>query len=185
MCIRDRNLLRQVLTHNPLGSSPNDDVILEFATAITDASLSKIIKGPKDVLQLTEDKHKLHTIPKDLLNEIHSSTLTIKEAEETVLKFLGEVAKGIKVQLAGKDCSRARALMRKWMPALNEALDYHNLDVRSVATCVEMWKHQKFALVRQERAEEEVASGIELLRQIKGQLFKCLMDSSKFKPCAA
>ena len=151
-----------------LGSNPNKDIILEVATAITDASLDKVIIGPQAIIQANKD-----TAYKDckLLEEAYKSTKTIEEIEEKLLKFVKETVKDTKVELAGKHCSKTREFLVKYMPTLNEALDYHNVDLRSILYCCNIWTHKYFELKESERAEEALMEGIEVLRKVKALIF--------------
>lgn len=160
------------LTKAILGSDPNNDIILELSSAIIDSSLIKVIKGPNPILRATKEELKSYTQHKELIEESYKSTIGIKEVEQMLLNFLHSTVKDTKIQLAGKNCSKTRAFLRKFMPTFNEVLDYHNLDLRSLVRCCSMWNKKHFDLFEDERAEQGLTRGIEVLREIKSLLFK-------------
>ena len=152
-------------------SSPEDEFVLELATAITDETLKIILKGPQYVFKLQEEK-----IPKDIdgvfTKEILASNIDIKDVEKSILEFIKEAGGDHKIQLAGSNCSRARALLRRYFPKVNAKLDYHNLDIRTIIKCCQMWNKGEFAFEKVVRADKVVQDAIEILKKIKGTVFQ-------------
>ncbi len=129
-----------------LGEDPAKDSILEVAVLATDGNLVRQIPGPTLVLGLSLDAEKAlspelsHRLSENgLLDLAKKSQLTPTDAEKQVAEFLRQTVPERTTPLAGYSCYHERSFLLKRMPAVNEYLDYHNLDVSVIGMCCSRW----------------------------------------------
>lgn len=119
------------------GLDPDADLIVEIATIITDGRLETLIEGPDLVIHADDDVLEgMDPVVVDmhagsgLTPLVQGSTTTVRHAEEQTLAFVREhLADPSAAPLAGNSVHADRAFLRRYMPELEAALHYRNVDV--------------------------------------------------------
>lgn len=122
-------------------------VIVEVAALVTDAELNILGEGVDLVVSATEDElaemddfvTNMHQT-NGLLDEIRSSTVSLKDAEDAVLALIEEhCAPEHPAPLAGNSIATDRSFIREQMPRLDKALHYRMVDVSSIKELARRW----------------------------------------------
>ena len=112
------------------GLDPERHVIVEVAAVVTDAELTVLGEGLDLVVHATEEQlgqmddfvTKMHA-NSGLDEEIRTSTVTIEEAEEAVLRLVEKHCDpNHPAPLAGNSIATDRTFIRAYMPRLDKAL---------------------------------------------------------------
>jgi oligoribonuclease len=117
-----------------------DHKILEIGMVVTDSDLKRIASlnlviqhDVQALMPLCDDVVKEMHIKNGLFVEVGQSTLSLAEAEVIVIKFLEDYGVGSKVSpLTGNGIHFDRTFMEVHMPALNQHLNYRQLDISAV-----------------------------------------------------
>lgn len=128
------------------GLDPNQHVIVEIATLITDDDLNIIAEGPELVIHATEDELSrmdqvvidMHT-KSGLLDQIRSSTVSLEEAGTQTLAFLTEHLDAGKVPLCGNSIGMDRRFLAEHLPEIEHYLHYRSVDVSTIKELARRW----------------------------------------------
>lgn len=129
------------------GLDTSRHVIVEVAALVTDAQLEILDDGLDLVVHATEDELaemddfvlNMHT-ENGLLDEIRSSSVSIKEAEDAVLALIEKHCDpDHPAPLAGNSIATDRSFIRKQMPRLDAALHYRMIDVSTIKELSRRW----------------------------------------------
>ncbi|OIR46320.1 oligoribonuclease [Corynebacterium sp. NML130628] len=129
------------------GLDTSRHVIVEVAALVTDAQLEILDEGLDLVVHATEDELaemddfvlNMHT-ENGLLDEIRSSSVSIKEAEDSVLALIEKHCDpDHPAPLAGNSIATDRSFIREQMPRLDAALHYRMIDVSTVKELSRRW----------------------------------------------
>ncbi|CAB0618538.1 oligoribonuclease [Corynebacterium diphtheriae] len=122
-------------------------VIVEVAALITDADLNIIGEGvdlvvhatPEQLAEMDDFVTTMHT-SSGLLEEIKASTVSLQEAEDTVLALIAQHCDPEHpAPLAGNSIATDRSFIRAQMPRLDKALHYRMVDVSSLKELSRRW----------------------------------------------
>lgn len=123
-----------------------NDEIIEIATIVTDKDLNILGEGPVMAVHQTEEilitmdewNQKQHG-SSGLLDRVRQSTIGLREAELTTVRFLEQyVPEGISPMCGNSICQDRRFLARS-MPQLESFFHYRNLDVSSIKELAKRW----------------------------------------------
>jgi oligoribonuclease len=129
------------------GLDPDNDVIVEIATLVTDDSLNLVAEGPDLVVAATSEQlesmkdvvREMHS-RSGLLEEIKTSTLTVEEAGQQTLEFIRQhVPKPQSAPLCGNSIGMDRRFLARYLPELDLYLHYRSVDVSSVKELCKRW----------------------------------------------
>lgn len=165
------------------GLQPENNVILEIATIITDANLKIIDQGPvlvihqpDSVLENMEAWPKEHHEKSGLTESCRNSNITTKQAEQETLNFIKKYCQKKKGILAGNSIWQDRNFLIKEMPNIIDYLHYRLLDVTAVKELVRRWYPDnpfiKFTKNDIHRAKDDVIESINELRHYRKHFFQ-------------
>jgi oligoribonuclease len=128
------------------GLDPEQHVIVEIATLITDDDLNIVAAGPELVIHATEDQLSrmdqvvvdMHT-KSGLLEQIRASTVTLEEAGAQTLAFLNEHLEAGKVPLCGNSIGMDRRFLAEYLPEIENFLHYRSVDVTTIKELARRW----------------------------------------------
>ncbi len=128
------------------GLDPDEDVIIEIASLVTDAQLNVLAEGPMlavhqpdDVLDAMDDWCKTTHGASGLVDRVRASEVDVAEAERQTLEFLaGWTTRGTS-PLCGNSIGHDRRFVRRYMPAFDAWLHYRSIDVSSIKELVKRW----------------------------------------------
>ena len=128
------------------GLGPEEHVILEIATLVTDDDLEIVAEGPNiaihhppEVLATMEQWSRAHHAASGLLDRVRSSPHDCKGTEDMTLAFLALHSKKGCSPLCGNSVWQDRRFLAKHMPVLNAFFHYRNIDVSSIKELVKRW----------------------------------------------
>jgi oligoribonuclease len=129
------------------GLDLGSDLLIEVAAVVTDAELNVLGEGVDVVIGATaEEMSRMPDVVRDmhassgLTDEVVSSAVTLKEAEEQVLTYIKEwVPEAGKAPLCGNSIATDRGFLSRDMPELDGWLHYRMVDVSSVKELARRW----------------------------------------------
>lgn len=166
------------------GLDPDNDVIVEVATIITDDDLNIIAEGPDIVIKRTEQElAKMGSFVRDmhtksgLLASILESPISAEEARDATLQFLKEHIKEERtVPLCGNSIGTDRRFLNKQWPVIEEFLHYRSIDVSTLKELARRWYPETLRKAPDKqtthRALDDIRESIEELKYYREALFK-------------
>ena len=133
------------------GLEPQEDVIIEIATIVTDKNLNILAEGP--VLAVHQSDDVLNAMDEWCTNQHGKSGLTQRvkdskvneaEAEKQTIAFLEQyVPKGAS-PMCGNSICQDRRFLANYMPELEEFFHYRNLDVSTIKELAQRWSPEVY-----------------------------------------
>jgi oligoribonuclease len=129
------------------GLDPENDVIIEIATIVTDGQLNVLAEGPVVAIHQTRElmagmdewntrQHGQSGLTERVLRSDHSAA----EAEAHTIDFLSQYVGPGKSPMCGNSICQDRRFMVRNMPLLERYFHYRNLDVSSIKELVRRWQ---------------------------------------------
>lgn len=163
------------------GLEPEQHVIIEIATLVTDRDLNVLAEGPVLAVHRSEDELSrmndwnvsTHTAS-GLVERIRASQIDVGEAERQTLAFLEAwIPRGVS-PLCGNSISQDRRFMRREMPLLDAFFHYRQIDVSTVKELTRRWyadRYQPPAKREVHRAIDDVHESVNELRWYREHVF--------------
>jgi oligoribonuclease len=165
------------------GLYPNDDVIIEIATIVTDSNLNILAEGPMlaihqsgERLAAMDDWNTNQHGKSGLTERVRNSQITEIDAEQQTIDFLKQWVPAGKSPMAGNSICQDRRFLANYMPALENYFHYRNLDVSSVKELARRWKPEAmkgFTKSGAHLAMDDVRDSINELKHYR-ETFFCL-----------
>jgi len=164
------------------GLDPKQHVLLEIATIITDYDLEIVARGP--VLAIRQSETKLGLMDawnrrthrkSGLLDRVRSEGVRVAEAERQTLAFVKRYCYVRTAPLCGNSIGQDRQFLARYMPALEEFLNYRVVDVSSIKVLVKEWygkKRQPLPKKEQHRALDDIEESIAELAYYRRKVFR-------------
>lgn len=164
------------------GLYPDQDVIIEIATIVTDSNLKVLGEGPVTAIHQPDkflegmDEWNTRTHGRSgLTDRVRSCQVTLSQAEEDTIDFLkGLVPEGASPMCGNSICQDRRFLVRG-MPKLEQYFHYRNLDVSTLKELAKRWSpdvasgfHKKGAHL----ALDDIKESIEELKYYRKHFIK-------------
>ncbi|MCP3429527.1 oligoribonuclease [Opacimonas viscosa] len=128
------------------GLDPDDCVVLEIATIITDAQLNILAEGPVLAIHQSDDVLAnmnawcIETHGKTgLTQRCKDSTHSVRDAEIATLDFIKQWVPPGKSPLCGNSIGQDRRFMVAYMPELEAYCHYRNIDVSTIKELASRW----------------------------------------------
>lgn len=129
------------------GLDPEQDVIIEIATIVTDAKLNVLAEGPSIVIHQSDEVLnsmnawciKQHG-QSGLTQRVKDSKVTCAEAEQQTIDFLRTWVDGGHSPMCGNTIGQDRRFLVKYMPQLEAYFHYRNLDVSTLKELARRWR---------------------------------------------
>lgn len=162
------------------GLDPDEDCIIEIATAITDKELNVLAEGPvvaihqeESILDGMDEWNTTQHAKSGLLERVRESTCTVADAERITIEFLQGYVPANTSPMCGNSICQDRRFMFRWMPELEKYFLYRNLDVSTVKELVKRWTTGKDQFVKNSShlAMDDVHDSIEELQHYRAKYF--------------
>ncbi len=131
------------------GLSPENDVIIEIATVVTDAQLQVLAEGPviavhhDDVVLARMDEWNTRQHGHSgLTARVRDSTVDTASAESQTLAFLAQWIPAGVSPICGNSICQDRRFLARYMPQLERYFHYRNLDVSTLKELARRWAPQ-------------------------------------------
>ena len=128
------------------GLDPEQDVIIEIATIVTDAHLNVLGEGPSLVIHQSDSVLenmnawciKQHG-QSGLTQRVRESKVSCSDAEQQTLTVLKTLVDGGHSPMCGNTIGQDRRFLVKYMPQLEAYFHYRNLDVSTLKELARRW----------------------------------------------
>lgn len=134
------------------GLEPEQDVIIEIATIVTDVDLNTLAEGPvlavhqsDTVLAGMDDWNQSHHGASGLIERVRMSTESVADVERQTVEFLRDWVPQGASPMCGNSICQDRRFMARLMPELEAYFHYRNLDVSTLKELVQRWAPEKMA----------------------------------------
>lgn len=128
------------------GLDPDNDRIIEIATAVTDKHLALLAEGP--VLAVNQDEALLAGMDawntrqhnaSGLVERVRASRVDEAEAEHATLEFLAEHVPAGTSPMCGNSICQDRRFLARYMPRLEAFFHYRHVDVSTLKELARRW----------------------------------------------
>ena len=164
------------------GLDPDNDLIIEIATVVTDKNLNIIAEGPvfavhqsDEVLAAMDGWNQKHHGESGLIQRVKNSTTGCAEAEDLTIGFLSQWLPPGASPMCGNSICQDRRFLYRYMPRLEAFFHYRNLDVSSVKELAARWAPrimEGFQKKSAHKALDDILESIEELRYYREHFFK-------------
>lgn len=129
------------------GLDPDNDVIIEIATIVTDAHLNTLAEGP--VMAVHQSDERLSGMDEwntnqhgrsGLTERVRQSNVSEAQAEAATIEFLQEWVPAGKSPMCGNSICQDRRFLYRYMPELEAYFHYRNLDVSTLKELARRWQ---------------------------------------------
>jgi len=145
------------------GVDPENHVILEIATIVTDDELELVAEGPclainypEAVLSNMDEWSRIHHQASGLTDRVKRSPFDCAQAELKTLDFLRVYCQERQSPLCGNSIWQDRRFLARHMPTLHEFFHYRTIDVSSIKELVKRW-YPSFPPFEKEKAHLALA----------------------------
>lgn len=164
------------------GLDPDNDLIIEIATIVTDKNLNILAQGPvlavhqsDTALAAMDDWNQQHHGQSGLIKRVKASTINDAEAERQTLAFLKQWVPENTSPMCGNSIGQDRRFLYRYMPNLEAYFHYRNIDVSTVKELAARWApHIKDGIKKQSthQALDDIVESIEELRYYRENFIK-------------
>ena len=165
------------------GLEPEQDVIIEMATIVTDAQLNVLAEGPSLVIHQSDavlDNMNPWCVEQHgksgLTQRVRDSRISVAEAEQQTLEFLRQWVPERTSPMCGNSIGQDRRFLVRYMPQLEAFFHYRNLDVSTVKELAARWApavKEGFRKESSHLALDDIRDSINELKYYREHLFKC------------
>ncbi|UAW99124.1 oligoribonuclease [Halopseudomonas nanhaiensis] len=128
------------------GLDPDNDVIIEIATIVTDSQLNVLAEGPSMAVKqpdaLLDGMDEWNTRQhgqSGLTQRVKDSTISLAEAERLTIDFLSQWVPAGRSPMCGNSICQDRRFLYRGMPELERYFHYRNLDVSTLKELAARW----------------------------------------------
>ena len=156
------------------GLDPDNDLIIEMATIVTDGTLNVIAEGPVFAIATPEEKlaamdewNQTHHSASGLIDRIRKSEVTLLEAEAATLAFIEQHAERNTAPLCGNSIWQDRRFLARHMPTLEAYLHYRIIDVSSLKELARRWRPELLGELTKKNAHTALADIRESIDELR------------------
>lgn len=156
------------------GLDPDNDLIIEIATIITDKHLNILAEGPviavnqpTEALDAMDDWNQKHHGQSGLIERVKASTINAQQAERMTLEFIQQWVPANKSPICGNSICQDRRFLYRYMPQLEKYFHYRNLDVSTLKVLAERWVPDLLKGLNKKSAHKALDDIIESIDEMK------------------
>jgi oligoribonuclease len=164
------------------GLDPDNDLILEMATIVTDKDLRILAQGPvlavhqpDSALVAMDEWNQKHHGQSGLIDRVRASTIDEAEAERLTIAFLKQWVPGNTSPMCGNSIGQDRRFLYRYTPKLEAYFHYRNIDVSTLKELAARWAPEikkGFNKESKHQALEDIVESIEELRYYREHFIK-------------
>lgn len=165
------------------GLEPDQDVVIEIATIVTDSELNTLAEGPviaihqsDAILAGMDEWNTTHHTASGLLDRVRASTTDEQAASLETIAFLEQWVPAGKSPMCGNTICQDRRFMARHMPTLEAYFHYRNLDVSTLKILAQRWAPEVadgFSKKGAHLALDDIRESIEELRYYREKMLTC------------
>jgi oligoribonuclease len=156
------------------GLKPDEDLIIELATVVTDKDLNVLADGPvfavhqsEAVLARMDDWNQRQHGGSGLLARVRASAVTEARAERETISFLATHIKAGASPMCGNSICQDRRFLARYMPQLERYFHYRNLDVSTLKELARRWQPAVAAGYAKQSAHQALADIYESIGELR------------------
>ena len=164
------------------GLDPDNDLIIEMATVVTDKYLNVLATGPvmaihqsDAVLAAMDDWNQEHHGKSGLIERVKASIVTERDAMQQTLEFIEQWVPAGVSPMCGNSIGQDRRFLYRYMRPLEEYFHYRNLDVSTLKELARRWAPEildSFHKAESHQALEDVFESIGELKHYREHFIK-------------
>ncbi len=164
------------------GLDPQQDLIIEIATVITDKDLNVLAEGPElvihqddSILESMDDWNQRHHLQSGLIQRVMESQTNEHAAELQTLEFLQHWISPGTSPMCGNSICQDRRFLSRYMPKLEEFFHYRHLDVSTIKELAKRWDPKlanSFNKKSSHRALDDILESIDELKFYRQYFFR-------------
>ncbi|WP_031432441.1 oligoribonuclease [Methylomarinum vadi] len=164
------------------GLDPDNDLIIEIATIVTDKDLNVLAEGPvmaihqsDETLAAMDDWNQTHHGQSGLVDRVKASPIDEAEAERLTINFLKQWVPEKTSPMCGNSICQDRRFLYRYMPKLENYFHYRNLDVSTLKELAARWApalQQGFNKQSTHVALQDIIESIEELKYYREHFIK-------------
>ncbi len=164
------------------GLSPENDVIIEIATIVTDAQLNVLAEGPvmaihqpEAVMNAMDEWNTRQHGKSGLTARVLASDISAQQAEQATIEFLKRWVPAGKSPICGNSICQDRRFLARYMPDLEAYFHYRNLDVSTLKELARRWKPEVLTGVKKTGAHlalDDIRDSIEELKHYRAEFIR-------------
>lgn len=165
------------------GLEPDQDVVIEIATIVTDSELNTLAEGPviaihqsDAILAGMDEWNTTHHTASGLVDRVRASTTDEQAAGLETIAFLEQWVPAGKSPMCGNTICQDRRFMARHMPTLEAYFHYRNLDVSTLKILAQRWAPEVadgFSKKGAHLALDDIRESIEELRYYREKMLTC------------
>lgn len=156
------------------GLDPDNDLIIEIATVITDKYLNILATGPvmavnqsDAALAAMDDWNQEHHGKSGLIERVKASTINDAEAMQQTLEFIKQWVPAGKSPMCGNSIGQDRRFLYRYMRPLEEYFHYRNLDVSTLKELAMRWAPTILDSFQKKESHQALEDVIESIDELK------------------
>jgi oligoribonuclease len=129
------------------GLKPDQDVVIEIATIVTDSELNTLAEGPviaihqsDAILDGMDEWNTTHHNRSGLVDKVKASQYDAKRTEQETIAFLEQWVPRGSSPMCGNTICQDRRFMARLLPQLEAYFHYRNLDVSTLKILMQRWR---------------------------------------------
>ena len=156
------------------GLDPDNDLIIEIATVVTDKYLNVLAEGPviavhqsDQVLAAMDDWNQEHHGKSGLIERVKASTIDAAQAMQQTLDFLKQWVAADESPMCGNSIGQDRRFLYRYMPELEMYFHYRNIDVSTVKELARRWAPAIYDSVQKKETHQALDDVLESIEELK------------------
>ncbi|MEH6584866.1 MAG: oligoribonuclease [Halioglobus sp.] len=156
------------------GLEPDQDVVIEIATIVTDTDLNTLAQGPVIALHQCDERlagmdewNTTHHTRSGLVDRVRASEDSEHSATDQTIAFLEQWVPAGASPMCGNTICQDRRFMARHMPQLEAFFHYRNLDVSTLKILMQRWRPELesgFTKTATHQALDDIRESIEEMR---------------------
>jgi oligoribonuclease len=156
------------------GLDPDNDLIIEIATVVTDKHLVVLAEGPvlaihqsDETLDGMDDWNTRQHNESGLVERVKASKTTESDAEQQTLTFLRKYLDPMASPMCGNSICQDRRFLVRHMPELASFFHYRNLDVTTLKILAHLWASGTLSEFQKESTHLALADIYDSIRELR------------------
>lgn len=164
------------------GLKPDEDVVIEIATIVTDSNLNTLAEGPviavhqpDQILEAMDEWNTSHHNESGLVDRVKNSEHDESSAQYKTMEFLRQYVPSGASPMCGNSICQDRRFMARYLPDLEQYFHYRNLDVSTLKILMQRWRPDLNEGIKKKGAHlalDDVRESIEELKYYREHFLK-------------